>query len=146
MSDDTNNQDENENEQNLEQADVNVDDLAADVLAGVEEASSQDESVADEWAAAMAEDPTAEAAGDLGDDWASAMAEDDTIKQAPLDSLTDESKPMSGDLTPELDVILDIPVSISMEVGRTQIPIRNLLQLNQGSVVEIGRASCRERV
>lgn len=141
MSDDTNNQDENENEneQNLEQADVNVDDLAADVLAGVEEASSQDESVADEWAAAMAEDPTAEAAGDLGDDWASAMAEDDTIKQAPLDSLTDESKPMSGDLTPELDVILDIPVSISMEVGRTQIPIRNLLQLNQGSVVELDR-------
>jgi flagellar motor switch protein FliN/FliY len=36
-------------------------------------------------------------------------------------------------------VILDIPVSISMEVGNTQIPIRNLLQLNQGSVVELDR-------
>ena len=49
-----------------------------------------------------------------------------------------------------LEVILDVPVTLSMEVGRTRIPIRNLLQLNQGSVVEldreIGRASCRERV
>lgn len=40
---------------------------------------------------------------------------------------------------PDLDVILDIPVTISMEVGNTQIPIRNLLQLNQGSVIELDR-------
>ena len=38
-----------------------------------------------------------------------------------------------------LDLILDIPVTISMEVGQTQISIRNLLQLNQGSVVELDR-------
>ena len=38
-----------------------------------------------------------------------------------------------------LDVILDVPVSISMEIGRTSISIRNLLQLNQGSVVELER-------
>ncbi len=38
-----------------------------------------------------------------------------------------------------LDVILDVPVVISMEIGRTQISIRNLLQLNQGSVVELER-------
>lgn len=38
-----------------------------------------------------------------------------------------------------LDVILDVPVSLSMEIGRTQINIRNLLQLNQGSVVELDR-------
>ena len=38
-----------------------------------------------------------------------------------------------------LDVILDIPVSISMEVGSTKISIRNLLKLNQGSVVELDR-------
>lgn len=38
-----------------------------------------------------------------------------------------------------LDVILDVPVTLSMEVGRTRIPIRNLLQLNQGSVVELDR-------
>jgi flagellar motor switch protein FliN/FliY len=40
-----------------------------------------------------------------------------------------------------LDVILDVPVTLSMEVGRTRIPIRNLLQLNQGSVVELDRAA-----
>ncbi|GDX84323.1 MAG: flagellar motor switch protein FliN [Methylococcaceae bacterium] len=38
-----------------------------------------------------------------------------------------------------LDVILDVPVVISMEIGRTNISIRNLLQLNQGSVVEMER-------
>lgn len=38
-----------------------------------------------------------------------------------------------------LEVILDVPVTFSMEVGRTRIPIRNLLQLNQGSVVELDR-------
>lgn len=40
-----------------------------------------------------------------------------------------------------LDVILDVPVTLSMEVGRTRVPIRNLLQLNQGSVVELERAA-----
>lgn len=38
-----------------------------------------------------------------------------------------------------LDVILDIPVTLSMEIGRTELPINNLLQLNQGSVVELDR-------
>src|SRR5690606_36925237 len=40
-----------------------------------------------------------------------------------------------------LDVILDGPVTLSMEVGRTRIPIRNWVQLNQGSVVELDRAA-----
>lgn len=38
-----------------------------------------------------------------------------------------------------LDVILDVPLNISMEIGHTKITIRNLLQLNQGSVVELDR-------
>jgi len=38
-----------------------------------------------------------------------------------------------------LDVVLDIPVTISMEIGRSRVPIRSLLQLNQGSVVELDR-------
>lgn len=38
-----------------------------------------------------------------------------------------------------LDVILDVPVTISMEIGQTHINIRNLLQLTQGSVVELDR-------
>ncbi|WP_420467974.1 flagellar motor switch protein FliN [Panacagrimonas sp.] len=40
-----------------------------------------------------------------------------------------------------LDVILDVAVTLSMEVGRARLPIRNLLQLNQGSVVELERAA-----
>jgi flagellar motor switch protein FliN/FliY len=40
-----------------------------------------------------------------------------------------------------LDVVLDIPVTLSMEVGRSRISIRNLLQLNQGSVVELERTT-----
>jgi flagellar motor switch protein FliN/FliY len=119
---------------------IDIDDLAADVAAGVDDAADGDAVVGDEWAAAMAEDPTAEEAGNVGDEWADAMEEEtDSVKQAKLDPLTDESLPGGGGNTPELDVILDIPVSISMEVGRTEIPIRNLLQLNQGSVVELDR-------
>jgi len=38
-----------------------------------------------------------------------------------------------------LDLILDVPVTLSLEVGRVRIPIRSLLQLNQGSVVELER-------
>ena len=68
---------------------------------------------------------------------------DNTEKEiitAPLESLEDTSK--KGDNSNEhckLDSILDIPVTISMEVGRSQISVRNLLKLNQGSVVELDR-------
>jgi flagellar motor switch protein FliN/FliY len=41
----------------------------------------------------------------------------------------------------KLDVILDVPVTLSLEVGRSRLPIRSLLQLNQGSVVELERAA-----
>ena len=40
-----------------------------------------------------------------------------------------------------LDLILDIPVSLSMEVGRRRISIRQLLQLGQGSIVELDRVA-----
>lgn len=54
--------------------------------------------------------------------------------------VTDETG-AAGSREVNLDVILDVPVTLSMEVGRTRIPIRNLLQLNQGSVVELDRAA-----
>ena len=63
----------------------------------------------------------------------------DDVLAAPLDELTDSSSPISEDERRKLDTIMDIPVTISMEVGRSQISIRNLLQLNQGSVVELDR-------
>lgn len=105
-------------------ADLDAQALADSVAAGVSDASSDEEALADEWAAAMAE------SGDGDED----------VRQVELDELHDEGKPAdSNGPGPELDVILDIPVRISMEVGATQIPIRNLLQLNQGSVVELDR-------
>jgi flagellar motor switch protein FliN len=50
-----------------------------------------------------------------------------------------ESQPKGGDLDVNLDVILDVTVTLAIEVGRARIPIRNLLQLSQGSVVELER-------
>lgn len=59
------------------------------------------------------------------------------------DAVPKEPEAVGGTASREvnLDVILDVPVTLSMEVGRTRIPIRNLLQLNQGSVVELDRAA-----
>ena len=54
-----------------------------------------------------------------------------------MDLSSDDASYGAGE--PNLDVILDIPVTLSMEIGRTEIPINNLLQLNQGSVVELDR-------
>lgn len=90
---------------------------------------SDDQKLADEWAAALGEDPSAP------------DVDIDDILAAPLDELQDTSTPISDDERRKLDTILDIPVTISMEVGRSQISIRNLLQLNQGSVVELERVA-----
>ena len=83
-------------------------------------------------------------AEDTGEDWASAMQEQaDTEGEtgiAPADggsnyeaaefqNLQDEGGGVPSDLN--LDVILDVPVSLSMEIGRTHINIRNLLQLGR---------------
>lgn len=84
------------------------------------------------------------------DDWAAALQEQaDTAEEGGADEITAQPHQMddlnndSSDNTPvedvKLDAILDIPVHISMEIGRTQISIRNLLKLNQGSVVELDR-------
>ncbi|HEY8219444.1 MAG TPA: flagellar motor switch protein FliN [Methylobacter sp.] len=71
------------------------------------------------------------------------MPGDDDFEAAAFQEFNDQfedkqSSSASGDEI-NLDVILDVPVTISMEIGRTQINIRNLLQLNQGSVVELER-------
>lgn len=88
---------------------------------------SDDQKLADEWAAALGEDPSAP------------DVDVDEILAAPLDELKDSAPPITEDERRKLDTILDIPVTISMEVGRSKISIRNLLQLNQGSVVELDR-------
>lgn len=62
------------------------------------------------------------------------------IETARFDELSKKKTTSSGvNEEIQMDVILDIGVTISMEIGRTQINIRNLLQLNEGSVVELDR-------
>ena len=60
---------------------------------------------------------------------------------APLGNLKPDAPESGANRELNLDVVLDIPVTLSMEVGRSRISIRNLLQLNQGSVVELDRAA-----
>ncbi len=65
------------------------------------------------------------------DDWAAAMAEQTTGEVAlsePAGDVVDDER---------IGLILDIPVQVTVELGRTKLPIRNLLQLAQGSVVEL---------
>ncbi|EHY76215.1 MULTISPECIES: flagellar motor switch protein FliN [Stutzerimonas stutzeri subgroup] len=104
--------------------------------------SPEEQALADEWAAALAE------AGDASQDDIDALlsqgpaAAPPAPPRAPLEDFASAPKSTGVQLGldgPNLDVILDIPVSISMEVGSTEISIRNLLQLNQGSVVELDR-------
>ncbi|WP_300493621.1 flagellar motor switch protein FliN [uncultured Methylophaga sp.] len=106
-----------------------------------EDTKQSDQDLADEWAAALEE----QVDDDSGqDDWAAALeeqadAESSSAAQpspAPLNKLDDEGKSRTD---VDLDMVLDIPVTISMEIGRTRISIRNLLQLSQGSVVELDR-------
>jgi flagellar motor switch protein FliN/FliY len=81
---------------------------------------------------------------DTMDEWAAALAEaegGDAAQAVELEELQEERAPISADEKRKLETILDIPVTISMEVGRAKISIRNLLQLNQGSVVELERVA-----
>ncbi|KAF0863613.1 flagellar motor switch protein FliN [Pseudomonas sp. LD120] len=99
-----------------------------------------DQALADEWAAALEE------TGDAGQADIDALLAADAggasnpgrLQMEEFGSVPKNHDPVTLD-GPNLDVILDIPVSISMEVGSTDINIRNLLQLNQGSVIELDR-------
>ncbi|WP_159818363.1 flagellar motor switch protein FliN [Colwellia sp. 20A7] len=76
------------------------------------------------------------------DEQAEASAEKaNQAQKVELEELTEDERPITGEEKRKLDTILDIPVTISMEVGRSNISIRNLLQLNQGSVVELDRVA-----
>lgn len=68
-----------------------------------------------------------------------AMSEEEAAQMAAFENLEDDAEPAQGDVN--LELIQDVPVTLAMEVGRTEISIRNLLQLNQGSVVELDRTA-----
>lgn len=98
----------------------------------------------DDWAAAMSEQ--ADATGSSTEsDWAAAMAEQATTEPAPAAQPQVVTAPVfeqfstggSAGKPNNLEMILDIPVNLTVELGRTKIAIRSLLQLAQGSVVEL---------
>ncbi len=93
--------------------------------------TTQDASVDDEWAAAMAEQAV---------DPATAPAPGPAAAEAPranFPQLNPEPAVAAGN--EQLDLVMDIPVTLSVELGRTRIQIRELLQLAQGSVVDLDR-------
>lgn len=96
------------------------------------------EAVGDDWAAALAEQADSES----GDEAAAAGNESSTsdpgYEPAALADLKPDGNAVAA--TPgNLEAILDIPVTLSVRIGSTKVSIRNLLQLNQGSVVELDR-------
>lgn len=98
----------------------------------------------DDWGAAMAEQKATEDGST--DDWGAAMAEQSNAEAAALQGSTGEQAQVFTEFTAknklqetqnDIDFILDIPVQLTVELGRTKIAIKNLLQLAQGSVVEL---------
>jgi flagellar motor switch protein FliN len=79
-----------------------------------------------------------ETAAITADDWGAAMAEQ-TTPAAPVQPAAFQQFGAGGGATAQndLDMILDIPVQLTVELGRTKMPIKHLLQLAQGSVVEL---------
>jgi flagellar motor switch protein FliN len=82
----------------------------------------------------------------LDDDWGAAIAEQAAAEAAALEKQQTASaavfqdfgtKNVRPDTPNDIDFILDIPVQLTVELGRTKIAIKNLLQLAQGSVVEL---------
>ncbi|AKP90905.1 flagellar motor switch protein FliN [Achromobacter ruhlandii] len=124
-------------------------------------------SPADDWADALAEqsraNPPTQADGlkPAQDDWAAAMAEQTAATPpaaaappaapaappapapaAPAAQSAAQSvfKPLAGSAAgngTDIDLIMDVPVQLTVELGRTRLTIKNLLQLGQGSVVEL---------
>lgn len=86
----------------------------------------------DDWSAAIAEQERAEAA-------AAASAPSSAPKAEPTAALFQDfsAKSVHAETQNDIDFIMDIPVQLTVELGRTKIAIKNLLQLAQGSVVEL---------
>jgi flagellar motor switch protein FliN/FliY len=95
------------------------------------------EPVGDDWAAALAEQAESES-GDEAAAGNESAASDPGYEPAALADLKPEGNAVAA--TPaNLEATLDIPVTLSVRIGSTKVSIRNLLQLNQGSVVELDR-------
>lgn len=114
-----------------------------------ENKTPEDEEAVD-WGDALAEQASAEGGEGASDDgeadpWVEALSEQAEASEHE-DVSTDEAEKLFAHLRNDkggekldLDVLLDIPVTVSLEIGRTKASIRNLLSYTQGSVVELDR-------
>ena len=94
------------------------------------EAMSEEDKMAAEWAAALADSKPAE-----GNEVASEVSSPvESVAPAQFNRLTPSAAGHAGN---DINMILDIPVQLTVELGRTRIPIKHILQLAQGSVVEL---------
>ncbi|MEG0822353.1 MAG: flagellar motor switch protein FliN [Burkholderiaceae bacterium] len=75
----------------------------------------------------------------IDDDWASALAEQTSVENAKPANIFQSFAPTGSPAGEggDLDLILDIPVTLTVELGRTKIPIKHIMQLAQGSVIEL---------
>ncbi len=89
--------------------------------------SEEQDAMAAEWAAALAESKPSEVADEF-------EAATEQVAPASFANFTPTPSNMPGG---DINMILDIPVQLTVELGRTRIPIKNILQLAQGSVVEL---------
>jgi flagellar motor switch protein FliN/FliY len=91
---------------------------------------SEEDAMAAEWAAALAEaKPGAEEAAQAG-----MQTTVDSVAPAKFTNFSSDGAAAAGN---DINMILDIPVQLTVELGRTRIPIKHILQLAQGSVVEL---------
>ncbi len=97
-----------------------------------------------DWGDAMAEQAAAESDAGGEADWGDAMAEQSASENAIAATKAEaqvfnelSGKNIETNTENDIDFILDIPVQLTVELGRTKIAIKNLLQLAQGSVVEL---------
>lgn len=94
-----------------------------------------DEALAEEWAAALASEEEVSMKKEKEQGFLNSQAQDAVFKD-----LTDDAKATRVDgAKRELDFILDIPLDVSAELGRTRLLINELLQLGQGSVIELNK-------
>ena len=87
---------------------------------------SEEDRMAAEWAAALSESKPAAAT--------EVAVATESVAPAAFANFSPNSVPAAGN---DINMILDIPVQLTVELGRTRIPIKHILQLAQGSVVEL---------
>ncbi|KAB1438994.1 flagellar motor switch protein FliN [Pseudodesulfovibrio senegalensis] len=110
-----------------------VEDTMADMAADA--GGGSDEALADEWAAALADTEQEEVRDEKEQQFLATQAH-----TAEFEDMTAEAKSGSNEGGKrDLDFILDIPLDVSAELGRTKLLINELLQLGQGSVVELNK-------